>query len=412
MSRVRISFVHCFSVVVAASAIACGGGGGDGADAGDTGPCVGTFNMAWPSIDDPQFCMLQWDTTKPGLELTECGEVFELCSNSGPVADFSCIDTPPGDPPETPDTVTITGFVDVFSSGPNSNNARVFIYRESEIADTDNLDAATPLASFDVVLDNASLVEARSCPSERDFMQGQCVIPTEDCGGQCDKDLAAGQFCWETACEDLQRWEIRYSVADIPTNEFLAIRTVGLDEQGEPQVLGNTWAQMMQTNVMFKTNDRACDDDLDTDCIDTTVDPALYRTDVNLLSAQDYMTIPTSAGLSAGITAGNGAIAGEVHDCNGVRVRHAQVGFSLDRDPRVLVYFNGNPVKTLPRLQQSAEGTNTLGLYSGLDVTTGPIELVGVGVEDSALREVGRYATRIWADTVTLVRLGGGRPAQ
>ena len=411
MSRVRTSFVHAFLVVAFGATWACGGGG-DGADAGDTGPCVGTFNMAWPSLDDARFCALPWDTTKPALELTECGEVFELCSNDGPVADFSCVDTPPGDPPETPDTVTMTGFVDVFSSGPNSDNARVFVYRESQLTDTTDLDTATPIATFDVALDAAALVDARSCPKERDFMQGQCVVPSDDCGGQCDKDLAAGQFCWQTVCEDLQRWEIRYSIPNIPTNEFLAVRTVGLDNQGEPEILGNTWAQMVQTNVMFKTNDRACEDDLDTDCIDTSVMPALYRADVNLLSAQDYMTIPTSAGLSAGITPGNGAVAGEVHDCNGVRVRHAQIGFSVSRDPRVLVYFNGNPVKTLPRLQQAAEGTNTLSLYSGLDVETGPIELVGIGVENAAMREVGRYATRIWADTVTLVRLGGGRPAQ
>ncbi len=393
--------------------VACGGGG-SGVDSGPSGPCSGTFSMAWPTDDSPEFCVLPWTTADPALALTECGEVFESCSSTGPIPDFSCVDTPPGPPPAEPAAVTMTGFVDVFSSGPDSDGARIQIFRPAQlegVSDID-IDTVTPIASLDIVLDATTLVDARACPKENDFMQGQCVVPTDDCGGQCDKDLAAGSFCWDTNCEDLQRWEVAYAIDNIPTNEFIDIRTVGLDDSGDPEITGNTWAPMFQYNVYFATNDRACADEHDSDCIDTSAAPPLYRSDVNLLSSQDYDTIPTSAGLSAGVTPGHGAIAGEVHDCDGSRVQHAQIGFTRGQPPRVLVYFNGNVVKTLPRLQQATLGTNSLSLYSGLDIAPGEIDLVAIGVEGSVLREAGRFTTRVWPDSVTSVRLGGGRPAQ
>jgi len=391
------------------SATGCGDDGGASADAGPTGPCTGTYGQAWPDDDNAEFCMLPWDTTKPEMVLTECGEVFENCSEAGPTPDFSCLDNP-GTPPATPAMVTMTGYVDVFSSGPNANQARIQVFRASQLDGVADPDTVTPIAQTDVVLNDTTLVNARACPSETDFMQGRCVLPTNDCGGQCDKVLNAGSFCYQTTCEDLQRWEVEYAIPNVPTNEFLIVRSVGLNASGEPQVIGNTWSPLIQYNVFLATNDAECVDSLDRDCIDTT--NAIYQSDANLLSSQDYTTIPTSAGLSAGITPGNGGVAGEIHDCNSKRIQHAQIGFSLDRDPRVLVFFNGNPVKTLPRLQQAAQGTNLLGLYSGLDISPGPIEVNTVGVSGGALKEIGRFRAKIWPDSVTLLRIGGGRPAQ
>lgn len=405
--------VRTVAVCVFMGSFAGCGGGGSGADSAPVGACpVSPFTMAWPSEDDARFCLIPWDASKPELVLTECGEVFENCSDIGSTPNFGCVDNPPDTPPATPATVTMTGFVDVFSSGPNADGARVEVFRESDLAGASGFDGATPLASADVELDATTLATARACPKEDDFMQGQCVLPTDDCGGQCDKVLGAGQFCYQTTCEDLQRWEVAYTLTGIPTNEFLVVRTVGLDSGGSPQIIGNTWAQMVQTNVFLATNDRACADADDRDCIDTTVTPAVYQSDVNLLSSQDYMTIPTTAGLSAGIPPGHGAVAGEIHDCDSSRVQHAQVGFENGRDPNVLVFFNGNPVSTLPRIQQATLGTNTLSLYSGLDVEPGPVEIVAVGNSGGTVREIGRFATQVWADSVTLVRIGGGRPPQ
>lgn len=411
MKSARLSALLVTTLLAALVSWGCGGGDSD-VDAGPTGPCVGTYSMPWPSEEAAEFCLLPWDTSKPALELTECGEVFENCSNSGTTPNFSCVDEPPGEPPATPATVTLTGWVDVFSSGPNADGARIQIFRESDLAGVSDITTATPLATFDIELDETTLVGARACPKDTDFKQGQCVVPTDDCLGQCDKAIGAGSFCYETECVDLQRWEVLYQVEDVPTNTFLVIRTVGLDSGGQPEVTGNTWSPMVQYNAYFATNDRDCVDELDRDCIDASASPAIYRADVNLLSSQDYMTIPTSAGLSAGVTPGNGAIAGEIQDCDQVRIRHAQVGFSLNRAPRVLVYFNGNVVKTLPRLQQAAEGTNKLSLYALLDISPGPIEISAVGVSGSAMREAGRYEAQIWPDSVTLVRIGGGRPPQ
>lgn len=400
-------------------ASACGGDNGSGADAAPTGPCVrsSSLSMPWPSEADPQFCMRAWDNTKPAAELTECGDVFENCSGSGTAPDFACIDNPPGQPPATPDTVTLTGYVDVFSSGPNSNQARIQVFRQTDLDGVTDITTATPIATQDIVLDMTTLAEARACPKERSFIsenQVECTPPDpdQDCAGGCDKLVNAGQFCFDGTCHDLQRWEITYSIPNIPTNEFLVIRTVGLDDQGNPQPTGNTWAPMLQYNAYFATNDPACVDTEDRDCIDTSGTPAIYRSDANLISAQDYMTIPTSAGLSGGIPPGHGAVGGEIHDCNGIRITHAQIGYERDREPGVVTYFNGNPVKTLPRLQQFGDGTNSLSLFSGLDLSPGPVDIVAVGVHEGALKEMGRFRAQVWPDSVTLVRLGGGRPAR
>ncbi len=398
------------STFLSAALLACGGGGSD-VDSGPSGPCSGTYHMAWPDDDSAELCLLPWNTSKDDLVLTECGEVFESCSDSGATPNFTCLDDPPGAPPSTPATVTLTGFVDVFSSGPDADQARIQVFTPDQLDGVDDFDTVTPTASFDIVLDETSLAAARACPKEKDFKQGQCVMPTDDCGGQCDKDLGAGAFCYQTECVDLQRWEIRYTIENIPTNQFLVIRTVGLDGSGNPQITGNTWAPLIQYNVYFATNDRTCDDENDRDCIETSGDP-IYRANINLLSSQDYDTIPTSAGLSAGITPGHGAIAGEVHDCDGSRIQHAQIGFTVGEAPRVLVYFNGNVVQTLPRLQQSTLGTNQLSLFALLDMTPGEVEIGGIGVSNGALREAGRFTARVWPDSVSLVRLGGGRPAQ
>jgi len=428
MNRHRLARLAAgLGVLVAVAGLGCGGGDSDKPDAGPAGACVGTYSQAFPSEDDPQFCMYPWDTEKPALALTECDEVLENCSNTGATPDFSCL-TMPIEHPATPATVTLTGYVDVFSSGPDADGARVQVFREADLDGVTDIDTVTPIATFDVILDIATLAGARACPSERDlegderFGQGRCALPDDDCTGECDKALDAVSFCHDTTCDDLQRWEVAYSIPNLPTNEFLVIRTVGLDGAGNPEVLNNTWSPLIQYNTFFGAGDAPCSstaecdafglDAVCSDCIDTTVDPPIYRGDVNLLSSQDYLTIPTSAGLSGGVRPGNGGLAGEIHDCNSVRVRHAQVGFEKDRDPEVLVFFNGNPVKTLPRLQQINDGTNLLGLYSFLDITPGTFSVVGVGVHEGALFETNRFSAHVWPDSVTLVRLGGGRPAQ
>jgi hypothetical protein len=410
-------------LVLGLAVVGCGGDD-DKADAAPLGACTGTYSQAFPSEDDAQFCMFPWGTDKPELELTLCEDISENCkpcdgdcATTDTTPDFSCLADPPMGP-ATPATVTMTGFVDVFSSGPNSDGARIQVFRESQLDGVDDITTVTPIATFDVVLDAATLADARACPVERDlegdpdFEQGKCSLPDDTCTGQCDKILDAVEFCHKTTCDDLSRWEVRYTIPSVPTNEFLVIRSVGLDTDGNPQVLNNTWSPLIQYNVFLSTADKACADESDTDCIDTSVDPALYRSDANLLSSQDYLTIPTSAGLSAGITPGNGGIAGEIHDCNSIRLGNAQVGFTADRVPRVIVFFNGNPVKTLPSLQQVTKGTNSLSLYAGLDVAPGPIDVVSVGVKDAALFEANRFTARIWPDSITLVRLGGGRPPQ
>lgn len=402
----RTLFVGLLSICAAA----CGGGDDvAGADAGACPSQPATF--AWPSEDDPQVC-----ATPPTLEVvrTQCGMIDEDCAEDGitaPVLD--CLTNPPGMLPDTPATVTLAGYADVFSSGPDSNGARLEVYRASEIGDgTTPFSQLTPLATFDFVLDATTIAGARACPLHRDepeALKGRCVQPDADCGGACDRDLDAVDFCYASQCWEISRWEIRYQVPNLPTNTFLVLRTVGLTG-GSPNIAHETWAPMIQENVFLSTAERACTDTEDENCLDTSdaMNP-VYRLKVNLLSRSDYETIPQTMGLSAGVAGGHGAIAGEVHDCTDIRLTNAHVGFS--RRPLKFAYFNGNPVKTLPELGR-AEGTNEDGLYAGLDLAPGEVQIEAIGLVGGAVTSLGRFRARVFADSVTVVGINGGKPPQ
>jgi hypothetical protein len=388
-----------------------GCGGGSGTPFPDAGPCsVEPYDLPWPSAADPRVC-----ARPPTTEVvrTICGLVDEDCAPVGsPEApDLECLTDPGGPLPPDPAFVTLTGYADVFSSGPDADGARIFVYREDDIGPAvTSLDQVTPIATFDLVLDETTLAEARACPMDVDDpadLRGKCVPPDPDadCGGACPRALDAVEFCHAASCEPLQRWEVRYTIPGVPTNTFLVLRTMGLTG-GVPDVANETWGPLVQYNVHLGTADRACASTEDKNCIDVAA--ATYRLNVNLLSRGDYQSIPVSAGLSGGVTPGNGAVAGEVHDCTDYRVEFAQVGYAPL--PVKSTYFNGNPTHTFPDLGRADEGTDRLSLFAGFDIAPGPIEVEAIGLVGGTPTSLGRYTGRVWPDTVSVIGINAGKP--
>jgi hypothetical protein len=407
------SWLGLIVALVAVCAAGCGSGGGDPPDGPDAGACPGALSFAWPSEADPQVCARPLDPGRPA-ERTQCGEILEDCDTTGrSEPNLDCLTSPPA--PEPPGTITLTGYADVFSSGPSSNNARIDVYRASDVPDTvTDLEDVTPVGSAVLALDSTTVATARACPRERtepEALHGDCVIPDTDCTG-CDVADDAVDFCYQTQCYALQRWEVVYTIPDVPTNTPLVIRTIGA-AAGTPDPQHSTWAPVVQYNVYLSSLDRACDLDpykLDENCLDDSGAEPVYRLNANLLSRSDYETIPVTAGLSGGVQTGHGAVAGEVHDCDDVRIEFAQVGY--DRVPLKPIYFNDNPVRTLPDLSRSAVGTSALSLYSGLDLEPGPVHVAALGIVGGVPTLIGEFRARVWPDAVTIIGINGGKPPQ
>ncbi len=133
-----------------------------------------------------------------------------------------------------------------------------------------------------------------------------------------------------------------------------------------------------------------------------------YR--ARIISSADWRSIPLTAGLVDGIRAGSGAVAGEIHDCDDIRVEFAQVGTNPPA-AGVFTFFNDNPTNPLPDTSRDV-GTSLLGLYGALDIPAGPVDVAAVGRLEGQTVTLGWYRARVFAGAVTTVTLRGLRSYQ
>lgn len=366
---------------------ACGGSGNNNSDGGG-GTCPAPGQMV------NGYCL---QPSGMAAARTQCGDVTEFCDKTGKsMANLGCL-TNPAMPPAGPSTVTLTGWVHVFSNGPDSKGVSIQIFDAAALTGGADITAATPIATL-----AASTLDAatqRACD-----MDGKigCTVPLA--GGCTTPTCAMNQYCYGSAmpgqCNDRLRWEAKYSLAGIPTNKQLVIRT-----SGASFVADATWANLVSWNVFFSTGDHACTGPLDTDCLGAG---GTYQYNINALSQADYANIPVVAGDSGGIIKGQGAVAGEVHDCDNIRVANLSVGVkpSFDR----FTYFNGNPIKTVP--DPSRTGTDRLGLFTALNVPPGKASVQAAGSLDgtSPMVDFGAFNAVVYPDTVSVINVNGGRP--
>lgn len=347
---------------------------------------------------------------------TQCGDVTEYCDTSGATTpNLSCLGGHGPAPGASPAKVTLTGFVHPFSSGPDSNGVTVQVFDASNMAQQDPL-TTQAVGSVTATLDQAT---QRAC--DADGAKG-CSIPlvngcqTPTCNDGLvdpatnmrrpdDKKYCRNLGNGTGECSDRLRWESRYSIPGVPTNTQLAIRVSGPNATADA-----TWSTTVAFNVVLSTNDRACTSLSDTDCLDTS-DPAnpKYQLNVSALSRSDYVNIPTISGLSSGISSGQGAVAGEVHDCDNIRVGNVEVTTTPTAER--YTYFNGNPISTLPDVSRAAIGTDRLGLFAALNQKPGKatIEAAGALTAGGALQSFGTFQAYVYANAVTIVNVNGGK---
>lgn len=339
---------------------------------------------------------------------TECGDVSEYCDKSGnSTPNLACLGgaAPTGG---SPAKVTLTGFVHVFSSGPDSNNVKVQVFDAARVtannpASQQTIGAVT--AALDPTTQRACDADgAKGCSLP---LANGCTLPTcnDGLGGRSDDH----KYCRDNGaggeCSDRLRWEARYAIAGVPTDTRLVIRVTGPSGMSD-----TTWATTVAFNIFLSTNDRACSSATDTDCLDLSdaANPR-YQLNVSALSAADYVNIPTISGLSGGLSSGQGAVAGEVHDCDNVRVANVEVATTPPADRST--YFNGNPIMTLPDASRAAVGTDRLGLFAALNIKPGPVhvETAGVTTLGAPLESFGALDLFVYANTVSIVTINGGK---
>jgi hypothetical protein len=103
------------------------------------------------------------------------------------------------------------------------------------------------------------------------------------------------------------------------------------------------------------------------------------------------------------VTSGHGAVAGEVHDCQNLRVVNAVV--DVDAQKFITTYFGDDEDDPLPDL--NAKSTSTLGLYAALDIVPGPVAVSAAGVVDGELVGVGFLRVWVYPDAVTSATFRG-----
>ncbi|MEZ4440917.1 MAG: hypothetical protein R3B72_17600 [Polyangiaceae bacterium] len=375
-----------FSLVLGGAAVGCssnggGGGSGGGTGGGSTADCseyvaVGTEAVCpfLCPISNQDFCASvgvtpNCDDVRVQASVDVCGvgvpkpavgnDLIEL-ERSSNVDEFSGTGAPnlgcysqSGFPsaPGTPQMVTMEGTAKVFSNGCESKNLEITVF---EVIRDGSADDGMPGA-----------------------MLGTTVMTDADC-------TMAGVPEDNDDCTDPkyngQRWECTYSYPNVPTETELLIVSEGTG-----------WAPLYEYNVYLANDD---------------IVGGVVQKDVRALAQDDYQLIPQTA-IGKNIESGNGAIGGEVHDCDDVRLINAIV--DIDKS-RVLTYFTDDEVSPLPDV--SATSTSTLGLYSALDVKPGPVYVAAAGVLDGKLVGAGFFKARVFAGAVTSVTFRGLRPFQ
>ncbi len=181
-------------------------------------------------------------------------------------------------------------------------------------------------------------------------------------------------------------YECYYSYPNVPTETDLVILT---QQSG-------TWTPLYEYNDYIPTSE-----------VMMEAGAPVWQHDVRALAVDDYSTIAQAA-LGEGITPGNGAVAGEVHDCGNVRLIGATVDVNVQR--KLLTYFTSNEANPLP--DTSATSTSPLGLYAALDVQPGPVSVGALGLVNGKITTVGWYEAQVYPNSVTAVTFQGPRPFQ
>jgi hypothetical protein len=375
------------SVAALAAMVGCGGPVTMAGDSGSGGDPVlyddlaPTCTMSCPGGQVLTGCVCVPQVFGAGFETvrTACSQIStgrsrtparDYCSSGAASMppDLSCMMTPPtrGAVMSSPG-VTLYGVVDVFANGGDSSNIVVEVYQEG---------ANGALGAL-VGMSTSSVTGASAPCSETEVLV--------DAGGMTTGEMRQLGF---------------FSIDNVPTETPLIILTHG--DTG-------LWSPLYTYNFQILDSEITPLSAATTACIASAPTGMGFEYRMRVLSRADYQSIPLTAGLASGIRAGHGAIAGEVHDCADVRVEWAQVG--ITGNPQSRVYFNDIADNPLPAVGRT-QGTSLLGLYAGLDIAPGPVDVSAIGYVGGQTVSLGWYHAQVFADAVTVVSLRGIRATQ
>ena len=334
------------------------GGGGDGGAGGDSGAC------GLASLENAEFCAAQATQANcdlvagihkydacgvplkaPAAELKRSANVEEYGGAGDP--QVSCLDPASfPDKPGTSQTVTMKGKAVIFSHGCESKDLNIEVYTVKRTGGADDGDL------------------------------GQLVGGAIKTASDCTK---GGVESEEEGCDPF-RYECVFEYPGVPTETELVIKTSG-----------QLWASLYDYNLFIRNDETK---------------GGVWEHDVRALASDDYGVI-SQAAIGAPITAGHGAIAGEVHDCGDVRLVNAVVDVSAPR--KALTYFGNDEAHPLPDL--GAKATSILGLYAAIDVDPGVVSVAAAGkTKDGKMMGLGYLRIRVFPDSVSTVTFRGMNP--
>ncbi|MEO6952555.1 MAG: hypothetical protein ABI321_12125, partial [Polyangia bacterium] len=164
---------------------------------------------------------------------TACGAFRDFCGDGSTTApQLACLDATPTTRGTT--RVTLTGFIGVFATGPDTDRLTVQAFEQSTLATGTNPATLTPLARATTALDFTDAASVRACDANSAI---GCIAPTTTCSLDCADGLGGrpdkGFYCHALAtggdaCSKRTRWEARYTLAsNVPVDRNIVIRVTG-----------------------------------------------------------------------------------------------------------------------------------------------------------------------------------------
>jgi len=333
------------------------GDGGAGACGGDVAKDEFCSSCTAPSNASPTTCKAPRTLNAcctyiapPTKELAR-GTGLNRYSSTDPAMKLGCLDDPGA--LEAPQTVTLKGFVRLFSSGNDSAGVRIEIFKEGP---------------------NGALGEKVGT-----------AVETKDTDALLEPKPTWLKKCPEGGCSFRA-----YTYAGVPTETPLIIKTSDVNQGG------SRWKELYDYNILFRN---------------TQVQAGVVAHDPAAVAATDVNTVAAAAG---GFIPkpDKGVLAGEVHDCEDVRLSGATVDTDVPHEAD-LFYFGENEADPLPDQQQTRSGTSRLSLFGALNFPTNvPIRVTGVGKLNGQTILVGTHVVQTFPGAVTALSLRGRRPTQ
>jgi hypothetical protein len=365
MTKAFVSFAVLALLAAACSSKNSTSVGSSGGTSGGVASCEGA-----PTLDKADYCKTCTVAANASPQTCKAPRVIDACctfvaapsqelsrthglnrySSDDPNMALGCLDDP--GTVGTPQNVTLTGYVRLFSSGGDSAGVKVEVFKEGK-------DGAL-----------GDLVGAAIITKDTDDV----LMPKPE---------------WLKKCPDGGCSFRKYTYENVPTETPLIIRTT--DATG-----GQQWAPLYDYNIYFANS---------------AVQNGQVSYDASAVAATDLNTVASAAG---GFTVdhGKGLLAGEVHDCADVRLSNAIVDTDVAHQGDMF-YFGENESDPLPDTTRASVGTSALGLFGTLNVAPNtPIHLSAVGKKNGETILLGTYTVQTYPGAVTALSFRGRRPWQ